>query len=68
MEKLELYPKQLRPDIYLLDEGHMATGYVVVGEEKVCVIDTMNGFTDIKSFVRGFTDKPIIVVNTHNRS
>lgn len=65
MEKLELYPKQLRPDIYLLDEGHVATGYVVVGEEKVCVIDTMNGFTDIKSFVRGFTDKPIIVVNTH---
>jgi glyoxylase-like metal-dependent hydrolase (beta-lactamase superfamily II) len=65
MEKLELYPKQLRPDIYLLDEGHMATGYVVVGEEKVCVIDTMNGFTDIKSFVRGFTDKPIIVINTH---
>ncbi|MBE7071000.1 MAG: MBL fold metallo-hydrolase [Ruminococcaceae bacterium] len=65
MEKLELYSKQLIPGIYLLDEGHLATGYVVEGEEKVCVIDTMNGFTDIKSFVRGFTDKPIVVVNTH---
>ena len=64
-EKLELFDKQLTPDIYLLDEGHLATGYVVEGEEKVCVIDTMNGFTDIKSYVRKFTDKPVIVVNTH---
>ena len=34
-------------------------------EEKVAVIDTMNGFTDIKSFIRKFTDKPIVVINTH---
>ena len=64
-EKLELFVTQLKPYLYLLDEGHMATGYVVEGSEKVCVIDTMNGFTDIKSFVRKFTDKPIVVINTH---
>ena len=65
MEKLELFPKQLKPYLHLLDEGHMATGYVVEGDDKVCVIDTMNGFTDIKSYIRKFTDKPIVVVNTH---
>ena len=64
-EKLELFITKLRPDLYLLDEGHMATGYIVIGDEKVCVIDTMNGFTDIKSEVRKLTDKPIIVINTH---
>ena len=65
MEKPELYPIKLKPYLHLLDEGHMATGYVVEGGDKVCVIDTMNGFTDIKSYVRSFTDKPIILINTH---
>ncbi len=64
MEK-ELYLKQLKPYLYLMDEAHEATGYIVVGEEKVCVIDTMNGYNDLKKVVRSITDKPIIVVNTH---
>lgn len=64
-QEIELYPKQLKPYLYLLDEGHLATGYVVVGDDKVCVIDTMNGFTDIKKFIRKFSDKPIVVINTH---
>lgn len=61
----ELYPTKLKPWLHVLDEGHLATGYVIEGEDKVCVIDTMNGFTDIKSYVRSFTDKPVILVNTH---
>ncbi len=61
----ELYLKQLRPYLYLMDEGHEATGYIVVGDEKVCVIDTMNGFNNLHKVVREITDKPIIVVNTH---
>lgn len=65
MDKLELFVKQLTPDIYLMDEGHMASGYFVIGEEKVCVIDTMNGLNDLKKAVRKVTDKPIVVVNTH---
>lgn len=64
MEK-ELYIKQLRPYLYLMDEAHEATGYIVVGDEKVCVIDTMNGYNDLHKVVREITDKPIIVVNTH---
>ena len=32
----ELYIKQLKPFLYLMDEAHEATGYIVVGDEKVC--------------------------------
>ena len=61
----ELTVKEVMPGIYLMDEMHHATGYFVIGDEKVCVIDTMNGFTDIMSVIRGITDKPVVVVNTH---
>ena len=64
-EKLELFATKLKPWLHLMDEGHRATGYIVEGDEKVLVIDTMNVFTDIKSYIREFTDKPIILVNTH---
>ena len=37
----ELFIKQLRPYLYLMDEAHEASVYIVVGNEKVCVIDTM---------------------------
>ena len=64
MEK-ELYIKELRPGVYLMDEAHESTGYLVVGEEKACVIDTMNGYNDLYQAVRKITDKPVFVVNTH---
>ncbi|WP_026511728.1 MULTISPECIES: hypothetical protein [unclassified Butyrivibrio] len=52
----ELFIKQLRPYLYLMDEAHEATGYIVVGNEKVCVIDTMNGYNDLHKVVRDITD------------
>nr|MCR5032257.1 MBL fold metallo-hydrolase [Lachnospiraceae bacterium] len=64
MEK-QLYIKEMRPGIFLLDEAHEATGYLVVGNEKACVIDTMNGYVDLYQAVRNITDLPLIVVNTH---
>ena len=64
MEK-QLYIKQLKPWLYLMDEAHEATGYLVIGEDRACVIDTMNGYNDLSAFVRSVTDKPVIVVNTH---
>ena len=64
MEK-ELFIKEVRPGIFLLDEAHEATGYLVVGKEKACLIDTMNGQSDLGGAVRKITDKPVIVVNTH---
>ena len=65
MEGKELFVKEVLPGIFLLDEAHEATGYVVVGEERACVIDTMIGYNDLHQAVRKLTDKPLIVVNTH---
>ena len=64
MEK-ELFIKEVRPGIYLMDEAHEATGYLVVGDTRACVIDTMNGYNDLHAAVRKITDKPLTVVNTH---
>ena len=64
MEK-ELYVKELRPGIFLMDEAHEATGYLVVGRDRACVIDTMNGYNDLYAAVRKLTGKPLTVVNTH---
>ncbi len=57
--------KEMRPGIYLMDEGHEATGYLVIGEEKAAVIDTMNGYDNLKEIVRRYTDKPLVILNTH---
>ena len=35
-KKLEI--KELRPYLYLLDEAHESTGYLLIGEEKACLI------------------------------
>ncbi|MBP5222264.1 MAG: MBL fold metallo-hydrolase [Lachnospiraceae bacterium] len=62
---MELYIKEIKPGIFLLDENHEATGYLVVGERKAVLIDTMNGYTDLNKAVKDITDKPLMVVNTH---
>ena len=64
MEK-ELFIKEVAQGIYLMDEAHEATGYLVIGEDKACVIDTMNGYNDLHQAVRKITDKPLMVINTH---
>ncbi len=61
----ELFIREVRPGIWLMDEAHEATGYLVVGTERACVIDTMNGYNDLYQAVRKITDKPLTVVNTH---
>lgn len=56
---------QLNDHIWLMDDNHEATGYLVVGSRKALVIDTMNGHEDIHAIVRTITPLPILVVNTH---
>ena len=38
MEQKELYISEVRPGVYLMDEGHEATGYLVVGGSRACVL------------------------------
>lgn len=56
---------QLNDHIWLMDDNHEATGYLVTGKEKALVIDTMNGSDDLHEIVREITELPIMVVNTH---
>lgn len=56
---------QINSHVYLMDDNHEATGYLVVGKEKALVIDTMNGLENVYEVVRSITDLPVIVVNTH---
>ncbi|MCR5528463.1 MAG: MBL fold metallo-hydrolase [Saccharofermentans sp.] len=62
---MEIFVKKIRDGIFLLDEDHEATGYLIEGEDKALVIDTMNAHCDLKATVRSLTDKPLMVVNTH---
>ena len=65
MEEKKLYISEVRPGIFLMDEAHEATGYLVVGEDRACMIDTMNGYCDLRQAVKELTDKPVFVINTH---
>ncbi len=61
----ELFIKEMCQGVYLIDEAHESTGYLVVGKNEACMIDTMNGHNDLLEAVRKITDKPVFVVNTH---
>lgn len=63
MERIKV--KQLNPHIYLMDDAGESTGYVVVGGKKALIIDTMNGYEDVKAVARRITDLPLMVINTH---
>ena len=64
-EDKELYLNEIKPGIFVIDENHESTGYLVVGEKKACLIDTMLGYHDYRKLVEELTDKPYVVVNTH---
>lgn len=57
--------KQMNDNIWLLDDNGAATGYLVVGEKRAAVIDTMNGLEDVAAVCREITSLPITVINTH---
>lgn len=56
---------QINEHIWLLNDADEATGYLVVGKEKALIIDTMNGYEDVKAIAKTLTDLPLTVVNTH---
>ena len=57
--------KQMNENIWLLDDNGAATGYLVVGEKRAAVIDTMNGLENVAAVCREITSLPITVINTH---
>lgn len=57
--------KKIDDCVWLMDDNGEATGYLVCGEKKAVVIDTMNGIADVHAVVREITSLPLTVVNTH---
>lgn len=57
--------EQLNPHIFAMDDAGESMGYLVVGEQKALVIDTMNGYEDVQAVVKSVTALPLTVVNTH---
>lgn len=65
MNEERIIVTKLRDDLYLFDDAHESTGYLLIGNQKACLIDTMIGYQNLEELVRRYTDKPIIVINTH---
>ncbi len=65
-ERLEL--KQINNHIWLMNDNDEATGYIVIGEQKALIIDTMIGYVDVKKTAEGVTNLPLMVVNTHGHN
>jgi len=67
--KTQDYPyKQIAPNTYEIGEFDCASIFLLVGAEKSMLIDTGVGIGDLKGFVQGLTDKPLMVCFTHNHA
>ncbi len=56
------------PGVYAIEEPfheERVKSYLIVGTERALLLDTGMGVGDIRSVVRGLTNLPIVVVNSH---
>ena len=51
--------------VWLLDDNHEATCYVVAGTKQAAVIDTSVGLSNIREAAESLTSLPLICINTH---
>lgn len=56
---------QIRPNVYLIDDAGDSTCYLITGSECALLVDSVNGYEDLKAITKALTDLPVIVVNTH---
>ena len=56
---------QLRPNVHLIDDAGESTCYLITGSERALLVDSVNGYEDLKAITKTLTDLPVIVVNTH---
>lgn len=59
-DTLEIYPGE-----YCIRDYYLDNYYLIVGEEKACLIDTGAGIGDPWLEIRNITDKPVMVLLTH---
>lgn len=64
-EKGFLYGKWMTsPNTWTITFGNVYC-YLLIGEEKALLFDTAYGEGNLREFVEGITDKPVMVVNSH---
>lgn len=56
---------QIRPNVYLIDDAGDSTCYLITGSECALLVDSVNGYEDLKAITKTLTDLPVTVVNTH---
>jgi glyoxylase-like metal-dependent hydrolase (beta-lactamase superfamily II) len=65
--KTRAFPyKEIAPDTYEIGEFDCASVFLLIGDEKDMVIDTGVGIGDLSGFIRGLTDKPLMVCYSHD--
>lgn len=57
--------KEITPHIIRIQDQLGVFMYLIIGDEKACLLDTGYGYGDIKNYVERLTDKPIFVILTH---
>jgi hydroxyacylglutathione hydrolase len=62
-ERVKVVP--INDHIWLLNDNNESTGYVIAGKDKALIIDTMNGYENVRAIAETLTDLPLTVVNTH---
>lgn len=51
--------------VWLLDDNHEASCYIIAGTKQAAVIDTSIGLSNIREVAESLTSLPLICVNTH---
>ncbi len=49
----------------LIDDAGESTAYLIRGQDRAVLIDTLNGAENLADIVATLTDRPVMVVNTH---
>lgn len=57
--------EKINDHIWLMNDADEGTGYLVTGSRSALVIDTMNGYENVKQLAETLTGLPLTVVNTH---
>ncbi|MDO5436480.1 MAG: MBL fold metallo-hydrolase [Clostridia bacterium] len=57
--------EQVNEHVWIMRDEHNDTCYLVVGEDKAMLVDTMCGYVNVREAAESVTDKPLMVVNTH---
>lgn len=63
LRKTKIVP--INDHVWLLDDHHEATCYVVAGTRQAAVIDTSIGLSNIREAAESLTSLPLICINTH---